>query len=356
MFGAMGMFTRLFGGKVGAAERIARAAKAANLRAPSPGEPAYADVVPNEVSVVFYAHDDVDGLAGNFLSAVSAGLSASSQRELVLTLRLERHEAPMPKMQDLIRFLATVHAWAQQGTHVDEGDFTQFGDRGLFGSTQTGLLYTDARALPGVDLPSRALAAVFVDAREIATARDFGTYRVLTRIGAQLRMFPYPTWGALDRPSAITPREGSSVLAKVRRVRVRGASFLLAEQCLRLTIPRGREQVLSGVRSLPAGASFALLLRPSSDANAILVWRFGQAEGSRLAPAGSDGSRVSGSFLWLVPSPEGDRARPVEDGYSLLLSADSWSALCAALVSEQPMSLRLADGLRFELEWSAPGS
>lgn len=347
------MFTRLFGGKVGAAERVARAAKAANLRSPSPGEPAYADVIPNEVSVAFYAHDDVDGLLGNFLTAVTEGLRASGQRELVLTLRLERHEPPMPKMQELIRFVTTVHAWAQQGTLAEEGGFTRFGDRGLFGTTQTGLLYTDARPLPGVELPSEALAAVFVDAREIDSARDFGIYRVLTRIGAQLRMFPYPTWGALDRPSVMTTREATSVLAKVSRVRVRGASFLLVDQCLRLSIPRGNSQVSNGVDALPAGASFALLLRPSSDANAILIWRVGQAEGSRLAPEGSDASRVSGCFLWFVPSQQGDRAQAVEDGYSLLLSADSWAALRAALASEQPLSLGLADGLRFELEWSA---
>ena len=350
----MGMFTRLFGGKVGAAERIARAAKAANLRAPSPGEPAYAEIVPNEVSVVFYAHDDVEGLLGNFLTAVTEGLVESGQRELVLTLRLERHESPMPKMQELIRFFTTVHAWAQQGTRVDEGGFTPFGDRGLFGTSQSGLLYADARPLPGVELPSKALAAIFVDAQESAAARDFGTYRVLTRIGAQLRMFPYPTWGALDRPSAVTPREASSVLAKVARVRIPGGSFVFEGQCLRLTVPRGMKQVLSGVSSLPAGASFALLLRPSLDANAILVWRPGQAEASRLAPDGSDASRLSGSFLWFVPSQQSDRARPVEDGYSLLLSADSWAALSAALVAEQALSLSLDADLRFELEWSAP--
>jgi hypothetical protein len=350
----MGMFTRLFGGKIGAAERVARAAKAGNLRAPSPGEPAYSDVVPNEVSVAFYAHDDVEGLLGNFLTAVTDGLVESDQRELVLTLRLERHESPMPKMQELIRFFATVHAWAQQGTRIDEGGFTQFGERALFGSTQSGLLYTDARPLPAVELPSKALAAIFVDAREISIARDFGTYRVLTRIGAQLRLFPYPTWGALDRPSSMTPREANTVLAKVARVRVPGASFLLAEHCLRLTLPRGMKQISNGVSSLPAGASFALLLRPALDANAILVWRPGQAEASRLAPEGSDASRLSGAFLCFAPGQQSDRAHLVEDGYSLLLSVDSWAMLIAALVTERAMALSLENDLRFELEWSAP--
>lgn len=347
----MGMFTRLFGGKVGAAERSARAAKATNLRAPNPGEPAYAEVVPNEVGVVFHAHEAVDGVVGNFLSAVSEGLLASGQRELVLTLRLERDQAAIPRMQEVIRFFTTVHAWAQQGSLANEGSFTQFGERALFGSTRTGVVYADARPLPNVALPAQAIAAIFVDAGEIAAARDFGAYRVLARMGAQLRIFPYPAWGALDRPSVVTPREARSVLSSVARVRVAGASFLLSEQCLRLSLPRDQKLALSGVSALPGSSSFAFLLRHSRDANAILVWRPGQAEANRLAPDGSDASRLSGSFLRFVPSPQGDRAQLVEDGYTLLLAQDSLAALRAALASELPLSLSLVDGLRFELEW-----
>jgi len=347
----MGMFTRLFGGKVGAAERSARSARAANLTAPVPGQPTFAEAVPREVTVAFHAHDNVEGLVGNFLTAVSDGLVSSGQRELVLTMRLGDREPPIAKMQEVVRFFATVHAWARAGNVVDEGGLTQFGDRGLFGQVGCGLLYADARPITGVELPQRALAAVFVHAPEIRAASDYGIYRVLMRIGAQLRLFPYPTWGALDRPSAVTPREAESLLARVFRMRVPRASFVVAERCLRLTIPSDAKNLASGVSTLAAEAPFALLTRPAASANAILTWRPGQREPTGISPDGSDGARLSGSFVLFVPSEEGDQGRPFEDGYSLLLSAESWRLLTAALVQCRPLSIELSEGLQFELEW-----
>lgn len=345
------MFTRLFGGKVGAAERSARLAQAANLSAPSPGQPSFAVAVPGEVMVTFYAHADAQGLVGNFLTAASHGLASSGQRELTLTMRLGNREQPIPKMQEIVRFFTTVQSWAQAGNWVDEGGFTQFGERGLFGRAHCGLLYAEALAMPGVELPARALAAIWVDAAEIGAAREYGIYRVLTRIGAQLRLFPFPTWGALDRPSVITPLESESLLTQVFRTRVRGASYVVAEQRLCLTIPRSPTNWASGIGSLPSGASFALLTRPASSANAILTWRPGQQGMSGISPDGSDGSRLSGTFVMFVPSEQGDQAQLFEDGHSLLLSNESWARLTAALVAQLPLSLALRSGMRFELEW-----
>ena len=345
------MFTRLFGGKVGADERTARLASAANLVAPRPGEPVFAEAVPSEVTVAFHAHDNVEGLLGNFLTAVTHGLVSSGQRELALTMRLGNREQPVAKMLELVRFFTTVHVWAQQGNVVDEGGFTQFGERGLFERAHCGLLYSDARAIKGVDFPERALAAIFVDAQEIRAALDYGAYRVLTRIGAQLRLFPFPTWGALDRPSAVTARESESILAKVARMRVRGASFLVADQCLRVTIPSDAKHLSSGVPALPAGAPFALLTRPAAGANAILLWRPGQTEMVGISPDGSDGSRLSGSFLMVAPGEGADRACPIEDGYSLLLSNESRVLFSSALAAQRPLSLVLSGGMRLELEW-----
>ena len=345
----MGMFTRLFGGEAGRVERIARAARAANLSAPNPGEPAQAEAIPGEVDIEFHIHEGIDEISGNFLTAITVGLAPSGQRELVLSMRLLTKEDPIAKMQDIVRFVQTVHAWAQASTFLDEGGFTQFGERGLFQSANSGLLYAEARPLPGIHLPKRALAAVFVDALEMRTAVDFGTYRVLTRIGLQLRVFPFPTWGALDRPSAMTKRESQSGLAKVRRLRAPDVTFLVADSCLRVTLPRD-SSVSKGLAALPPSTAFVLLTRPSSEANAILVWKPGQEELGGISPDGSDGSRVSGSCLMVVPSATADAARQFEDGYSLFLSGESWALFSAAVIERRGLSLPLADGMRLELE------
>ena len=343
----MGMFSRLLGRKASAKERLARSS---TLMAPSVGKPTSAAAASGRIWVDFHAHDHVEGVPGNFLTAITQGLNAHGQRELVLTMRLADGEEALAKMQDMVRFFTIVHAWAGEGNLVDEAGFTQFGERGLFGRPHSGVLYTDARPCAGIELPARALAAIFVDAEEIRAARDSGTYRVLTRIGEQLRVFPFPAWGALDRPSAMTPRESESVLLKVPRMRARGAYFVMADQCLRVSVPITKA-LLGGASSLPVGSPFALLMRPAASANAILVWHPGQVGLSGISAEGSDNSRLSGSFLLLMPGEQPDHIRQIEDGYSVQLSNESWAELSGALIEARPLSLDLEGGQRFELEW-----
>ncbi len=344
----MGMFSTIFGRKPDKGERFA------NLVAPTPGKPTYVDAVSGRVAVDFYVHDSVEELAGNFLTAVSEGLMRSRQREFALTLRLLEGEDPLPKMKDIVRFVATVHAWALQNNLVDEGGFTQFGERGLFGRSHGGLLYADARPIAGVKLPEHALAAILVDESEVRAARDFGTYRVLTRIGLQLRVFPFPIWGELDRPSSVSARESESQLSKLPRLRARGVSFVMADKTLRIVLPSDRANLMAlmkGLTALPSGAPFALLLGPAPSANAVLVWTPGQVGMSGISPDGSDGSQLSGSCLLVVPNAPSDRIQQVEDGYSVRFSAESWAQLSGALMGQRPLSLAMHEGLRLEIVW-----
>ena len=159
-----------------------------------------------------------------------------------------------------------------------------------------------------------------------------------------------PTWGALDRPNAMSAREGESALAKFPRVRVRGAQFMVAENCLRLVLLNEIENLLNGLGSLDAGASFVLLTRPASEANAVLLWRPGQQDIAGLSPDGSDGSRVSGSCLLIAKGRGADEIRPFEDGYSIRFSDESWAKFQESLLARRPLSLPMGDGMFFELE------
>jgi hypothetical protein len=122
---------------------------------------------------------------------------------------------------------------------------------------------------------------------------------------------------------------------------------------LRVSVPSDARQLLSGVRALPASAPFALLTRPAPNANAILVWTPGQEGISGISPDGSDGSLLSGSSLMVVPGGQRDQIRPFEDGYSVRFSTESWELLSASLVAQRALALKMADGMRFELEWLA---
>ncbi len=347
----MSLLKKLFGGKADPTKKGASAARLANLVPPSPGRPTYVDQLAAGVAVDFYAHDNVEGVTGNFLTAVTEGLKSVRQQELVLSLLLKANEDPIPKMQDIVRFMATVHAWAVEGNIVREGGFTQFGERGLFGLTHSGLLYADARPIPGVKLPEHALSAIFVSEPEVRGARELGTYRVLARMGLQLRVFPAPSWGDLARPSVMTAREGESELCKVARLRAPGVSFVFDEPRLLVSIPSDAVALLSGLRAIPTGAPFALLVRPAAIADAILVWAPGQQEMSGISKEGSSGSRLTGSCLIITPNGQRNEVRQCEDGYAVSFTNQTWAELSAAMVTQQPFAAAMGEGLRFEIAW-----
>src|SRR4051812_23962303 len=130
----MSVWSKLFGGS-------SEAPNLAELAPPTPALPTTVVAIPDQLTVTFHAHDVVDGSAGNFLTAVSDGLLKRRQRELVITLRLEKNDDVSDRMRELTRFLATVLQWAQERNLVDAGGVTRFGKRGMFGGSGNGFLY-----------------------------------------------------------------------------------------------------------------------------------------------------------------------------------------------------------------------
>ena len=322
-----------------------------NPEPPRYGAPVTVWVLARRLSATFSVHD-VEGSEHRFLSAVSQGLSVRRQREIVFTVRIAQGEDLVPRMRELSAFYATVRRLAWRGKRVTAGGFTHFKTRGLFGRGDSGLLYATARPMRGVELPPQAISAIAVDAAEVRAAIDHGTYRVLTRIGEVERSFPFPTWSDLGRASVVNERERESVLGKVPRNRVAGVSFLAEDKRVRVLLsPGAREAMGSGLASMKRGQPFALLTEPAAGANALLVWHPGQTEPAIISPAGSDGSRMTGSCLMVVPGGQKDEARLFEDGYSLLFSTRSWGMLCAALLEQRPYSLELTGGSKLEFEW-----
>lgn len=341
----MSVWSKLFGGS-------GEASNLAELAPPSRGRPTQIAAIPGKLAVTFYAHDVAPQNEGNFLTAVTEGLSKRRQRELVVTLRLADKDDVGERMRDLTRFFVTVLRWAEQRNLVDAGGVTQFGKRGMFGGSGNGFLYVAARPIRGVELPGRALAAVSVDALEVETALAHGVYRVLARIGDQSGCFPFPTWSDLERRSVVSSREAESALSNISRTRAPGVHFVVEGKRVRVRVPKLARGVLSrGVGALAPGTPFALLTEPAPNADALLVWYPGQAEPKAIYAEGSDGSHLTGGCLTVVPGGQQDEVRVMEDGYSLLLSADTWGSLASSLLSERTVSLRMADGASLEVEW-----
>ena len=341
----MSVWSTLFGGS-------GSPANLADVTPPTRGLPTKIAVIPGKLSVNFYAHEVADGHDGNFLTGVTEGLVKRRQRELVVSVRLSDGDDVRERMRELSRFFTTVLRWAQQRNLVDTGGVTRFGKRGLFGGSGNGLLYVDARPLRGVEMPGRALAAVIVDAAEVETALAHGAYRVLARLGEQSGCFPYPTWSDLGRQSVASTREAESALSKISRTRAPGVHFVVEGKRLRVRVPKTARGILGrGVAALAPGTPFALLTEPAPNADALLVWSPGQAEPKAIYAEGSDGSHLTGGCLAVVPRGQKDEIRVLEDGYTLLLSADTWGSLANALLGERTVSLPMADDATLEVEW-----
>ena len=119
-----------------------------------------------------------------------------------------------------------------------------------------------------------------------------------------------------------------------------------------MRIPKLARNILSrGVGALDAGTPFALLTEPAPNADALLVWSPGQADAKATYADGSEGSRLTGGCLTVVPGGQKNEIVVLEDGYRLLLAADTWGALASALLGERTISLPMADGATLEVEW-----
>lgn len=341
----MSVWSKLFGGSDNAQDL-------AQLSAPTTALPTQVALVPGKLSVTFYAHDVADDRKGNYLTAVSDGLLERRQRELVVSLRIGESDDVQAHMRELSRFLVTVWRWAQQRNLVDAGGVTRFGKRGMFGRSGNGLVYADAKPLRSVTMPGRALTAIVVDPAEVETALAHGVYRILARIGEQSGCFPFPTWSDLARPSVASAREGESALSKIARTRAPGVHYVIEGKRLRVRIPRAARGILArGVAALAPGTPFALLTEPAANADAMLVWHPGQTEAKAIYAEGSEGARLTGGCLAVVPGGQKDEIRVMEDGYTLLLSDNTWGSLANALLGEHLISLPMADDATLEIEW-----
>jgi len=341
----MSVWSKLFGGTDNVRDLAA-------LVVPTATHPTTVALVPGKLTVTFHAHDDADGRKGNFLTAVTEGLLKRGQRELVVSLCVRESDDAQAHMLELNRFFVTVWRWALQRNLVDTGGVTRFGERGMFGRSGNGFVYVDAKPLRGVTMPGRALAAIAVDPAEVETALAHGVYRILARLGEGSGCFPFPTWSDLTRPSVASAREGESALSKISRTRAPGVHFLIEDKRLRVRIPTAARGILGrGVAALAPGTPFALLTEPAANADAMLVWHPGQAEPKAIYADGSEGARLTGGCLAVVPGGQKDEIRVMEDGYTLLLSDDTWGSLASALLGERLICLPMSDGATLEIEW-----
>jgi hypothetical protein len=321
-------------------------------RAGEPTWPVELEVVTGKLSARVYLHD-IESQSGPIAcwSYVSHGLAALEQAEIVFTLRRDPDEPSDGFPQDPLHLLATIYQLADDGQRVGPGAVTGFGAQSFLGHH---LLYVEAQPLDRVPLPPSCLAALLITTDELRAVREFGTTRVLARMGQASNYYPFPPWADRRRPGLSLARTFEhSLLSKLPRVAVHDVRVGVKSNQIIVSALRGAQPPWQvRLAELSDDVPLALLTALDPTANGCLVWVPGQSEPGAITPPGSDGSRVCGCFVVLLPEQLEDGGRILEDGFVMELTADSWKAVCDALIDGRDVGIpAVGTGMSFALTW-----
>jgi hypothetical protein len=326
-------------------------------RAGEPTWPVELEVVNGKLSARVYLHD-IESQSGPIpcWSYVSCGLAALDHPEIVFALRRDPGAPRDSFPQDPLRLFATIYQLTVDGQRVGPGSITEFGDRNFFGHH---LLYVEAQPLVGVPLPPTCLAALLITTDELRAVREFGTTRVLARMGHTSHYYPFPPWADRRRPGlSLTRTFEDSLLSKIPRaafhdVRVRVESNQIIVSALRGAQPPWQDRLAELADDVP----LTLLTALDPTANGCLVWVPGQSAPEAITPPGSDGSRLCGCFVVFVPEQPENGGRIHEDGVVMELTADSWKEFRSALIEGRDVWIPAAGtGLSLALTWRDPAT
>jgi hypothetical protein len=314
--------------------------------------PVRVEIIPDKLSARVFRHDiDTQGGPLRCWSYVTQGLTALQQTEIVFTLRCDPDEPIDNIPDDPLRLFAAIYPLTEAGQRVTSGSFTEFGARGFFDHH---LLYVRAQSLAGVTLPASCLAALFVTADELRAVREFGSTRVLARMGQAAGHYPFPPWSDRHRRGLAFERTlGESWLAKSPRASAHDVHVGLNEQQIVVSALRSEQASWQDrLAQIPETAALALLTALDPTANGCLTWVPGQKGPEAIVPPGSDGSRVCGCFALFVPEQSENGGLILEDGFGVKLTSDAWRQFRGALVAGKELVIpATGDDLSLALTW-----
>jgi hypothetical protein len=309
------------------------------------------EIIPEKLSARVFIHNLSVGPNKNLScwTYVSNGLLAYGQEEVIFTLRRDNRELVQPFPDQPLKLFSTIHDFAQEGKIVRAGGVTQFNSSDFFGHH---LVYIDPQPLAGITLPERAVTALLVTEEEVVAAQEFGITRLIACLGRQSSHYPCPHWSDRSRQGiSFSGTRQQSILSKLQRVYGGKIRVLKEGESIFVTIPPTEAECIRKLSGLPTDMPVALLTSLDPHANACLTWEPAQKGPAAITPPQSDGSRLSGCFLALVPEQDKDGAQIFEDGFVLMLTNLSRKYFTDALLHGKAITFPGQEGLlsaRFE--------
>jgi hypothetical protein len=316
--------------------------------------PIAVELLPDRLHAVVFTHEvTVRGVTHPCRTCVSRGMASRKRRELVVTRVAPPADGVVDADVEVFNFFARLFDAPDDGAVAGVGLVTAFEVPFLGAGAPNAVTFVEAEPFPDVTVDPDALAVVVLHPDEAPVALKYGAARVLARLGRQAGYHPFPRWWDPSRASVAHPDDDEkSTLAGVVRVALPEGTLASIDRTVVLRLPAetraGLTKVLDG---LAPDAACALLVPPEAVTDASLVWSPGQdAIAATSATGRSD--RVGGNFVLFSPGQPRDNGILHEDGFAMLLRAETWRTLRSALRHGRGVTMASGDaanhGLRIE--------
>ncbi|MDB4930372.1 MAG: hypothetical protein JWM10_2856 [Myxococcaceae bacterium] len=318
--------------------------------------PIVVELLPSRLHAAVFAHEvTVRGVTLPCRTCMSHGMRARQRPELVVTRVAPPGASIDAGDAEVFTLFTRLFDAPADGPALTVGLVSAFDVPFLGADAPNGVTFVEAEAFPGVSVDDDALAAVVLHAAEVPVALKYGAARVLARLGRQAGYHPFPRWWDPSRASVAHPDdEQGSTLAGVVRVALPEGTLASIDRTVVVRLPAetraGLSQVLDG---LAPDAACALLVPPEAVTDASLVWSPGQDAIAATSVSGRS-ERVGGNFVLFSPGQPRDNGILHEDGFAMLLRADTWRTLRSALRHGRGVTLASGDAANYGLriEWT----
>ena len=231
---------------------------------------------------------------------------------------------------------------------------------GLLGSNQpvfkpemTGILLVPEDPLEGVPGSEGGFAVVPLFTNEVKVAQMAGASRVMGALAEQVRYYPCPTWCDRGREATFSEDDIAQMTAGPLHslpILHTDASAMISDDILSLRMTA--ETARLAAEELQGKGLARLSLDIDPRANAFLIWTRDPKQLAAVNPHESDGSKLSGQYILILPDQE-QVCRILSDGYVVSLTQESLVELLSALETAGSFDARLGEGdaSRMTLEW-----
>lgn len=279
---------------------------------------------------------------------LTEGLMAFGQIELRMAIRWPEQGVP----NDPFEFFSSIFDLASSGAVVDGNGRSLFGPNTAFGRTDlTGMLYVASNS--SVRSQPESLLALPMLGAECLLRERGGTLRLLGLWGREASYFPFPDWfdprrKPLAWAEAVNQASELEKLPGIPCYQVRAVQR--DDSCVHLRINR-RDQaaVQQSLSKLPERVlSFRTGLDLSADS--LLAWLPWDPGPYAIGPPGSATRRICGCHFVCVQDGDSDFGGMREDGFSYVLTAESFGSLYDALKNGHNTDIE-CEYLSLKLRW-----